>query len=466
MSKKSTSDELEQKDEVCRVIGKVQDVTERRKAEGALQESETKYKEFVEGTDDLVTRVDKEGIFLYVNHISEEIFGIPPEEAVGLSAFDFIHPDDQENTRIWFNECIEKKRLKASIENRQLNKITGKVSNMLWTSNYKYDTAGRLMGINGIAHNITDRKQMETSQQESKEKYKSLSKMLRLMCDNVPDMIWAKDLEKRYIFVNHALCRNLLNASDTEEPIGKTDLFFAERERASHPNDPNWHTFGELCQDTDTIAMESGVPQRFDEFGNIKGEYLFLDVYKAPFVDEAGEMIGTVGSARDMTEARKIDGELKKWNEDLEEKIKNRTSSLEDVNTALRVLLEKREEDKNQMGANIYANFKSLIQPLLSQLRKSHTQDAQDEIIDILESTIEEMATPFSKKLSDPMVGLTPTEIQVAALVKQGKTNKEIAQTLNKSIRAVTSHRNNMRQKLGLKNEKINLRTYLFSLNE
>ena len=75
------------------------------------------------------------------------------------------------------------------------------------------------------------------------------------------------------------------------------------------------------------------------------------------------------------------------------------------------------------------------------------------------------MITPFSKKLSNSIISLTPTEIQVAGLVKDGKSNKEIAELLNKSIRAITSHRDNIRQKLGLKNKKINLRTYLLSLD-
>ncbi|MCK5165155.1 MAG: hypothetical protein KAQ72_15620 [Desulfobacula sp.] len=211
--------------------------------------------------------------------------------------------------------------------------------------------------------------------------------------------------------------------------------------------------------------MRKGMPQQFDEFGNIKGKYLFLDVHKAPFIDETGKMIGTVGSARDVTAAKEIEKKLNGLNETLEERIKKRTSSLEDVNTALKVLLKKREEDKNQIGANIYANFKSLIQPLLNQLKNSLTKNEQKDILDILESSIKEMTTPFSKKLSDPMMGLTPTEIQVAGLVKDGKTNKEITQILNKSIRATSSHRENIRQKLGLKNKKINLRTYLLSLD-
>jgi PAS domain-containing protein len=83
------------------------------------------------------------------------------------------------------------------------------------------------------------------------------------MADNVPDMIWAKDLEKRYLFANRAFCRQLLNAADTDEPLGKTDMFFAQRERDRHPDDPQWHTFGELCQDSDLITLEHGTDPRY-----------------------------------------------------------------------------------------------------------------------------------------------------------------------------------------------------------
>jgi len=142
-------------------------------------------------------------------------------------------------------------------------------------------------------------------------KYRSAYNLLRLMCDNVPDMIWAKDLEKRYLFANKAICANLLNAADTDEPIGKMDMFFAERERARHADNPEWHTFGEICRDTDAIAMEAGAAQQFDEYGNVQGKFLFLDVHKAPFIDEEGRMIGTVGSARDVTAIKDLEKQLK-----------------------------------------------------------------------------------------------------------------------------------------------------------
>lgn len=144
------------------------------------------------------------------------------------------------------------------------------------------------------------------SRLESGEDESPYAGMLRLMCDNVPDLLWAKDLNRRYLFVNQAICDKLLCASDTREPIGKNDMFFAERERAAHPEEAEWHTFGEICRDSDSIVMESGVPGRFDEFGNVRGEFLFLDVYKAPFRDRAGTIIGTVGCGRVVTDERRM----------------------------------------------------------------------------------------------------------------------------------------------------------------
>jgi len=144
---------------------------------------------------------------------------------------------------------------------------------------------------------------------ESEERYKSLYRLIRLMCDNVPDMIWAKDPENRFVFVNQATCTRLLNARDTDEPIGKTDLYFAARERAAHPGQPGWHTFGEICADSDAAILSTGRSQRFDESGNVKGRFLFLDVSKAPFWDKQGNMIGTVGCGRDVTREKQLETE-------------------------------------------------------------------------------------------------------------------------------------------------------------
>ncbi len=169
-----------------------------------------------------------------------------------------------------------------------------------------------------MAFRLFEAQKRELEHQQALEKseanYCALYNLLRLMCDNVPDMIWAKDLEKNFLFANRAICRDLLNAKDTEEPLGKNDLFFALRERDSHPDDPEWHTFGDICRDTDEITMQAGKAQQFDEFGNIKGKFTFLDVHKAPLIDDFGKMIGVVGSARDVTIEKAISEELKDRN--------------------------------------------------------------------------------------------------------------------------------------------------------
>ncbi|HEX37274.1 MAG TPA: response regulator [Candidatus Cloacimonetes bacterium] len=147
---------------------------------------------------------------------------------------------------------------------------------------------------------------------ESERNYKALYKMLRLMCDNVPDMIWAKNKKGEYLFANKAICDKLLNAKDTEEPIGKTDMFFAQRERESHSENPEWHTFDEICANSDDVTLKVNRSKRFEQFGNVKGEFMILDVHKAPFIDDKGEVIGTVGCGRIVTEERELEKKYKR----------------------------------------------------------------------------------------------------------------------------------------------------------
>lgn len=172
---------------------------------------------------------------------------------------------------------------------------------------------------------------------DSEGRNREISTLLRLMTDNMPDLLWAKNLDKEYIFANKAICNNLLNASDTQEPIGKTDMFFATRERNQHPENPHWHTFGEICRDSDTITLQEMKPMQFDEYGNVKGKFLFLDVHKAPLLDGEGKLIGVVGSARDVTVAKETEIQLRKLSQAVEQSpasvvITNLSGNIEYVN--------------------------------------------------------------------------------------------------------------------------------------
>lgn len=141
------------------------------------------------------------------------------------------------------------------------------------------------------------------------------------------------------------------------------------------------------------------------------------------------------------------------------------TQKLEETNTALRVLLKAREEDKRELEEKVLANVKELTLPYLKDLKNSGLDSRQKAYLEIIESNLDDIISPFLHHLSSKYLNLTPREIQVATLVKEGKATKEIAEMLHLSMNAVDFHRKNIREKLGLKNKKVNLRTHLLSLS-
>ncbi len=158
-------------------------------------------------------------------------------------------------------------------------------------------------------HSTTEHKKIASALQESEMRYKTIISTFRLMADNMPDLLWAKDMNRHFTFVNKAVCEKLLLAHDTDEPIGKDDMYFVNRARNAHPDNPEWHTFGELCIDSDKVVTESHQPEQFDEFGNVSGELLYLDVHKAPIWDADGNMVGTVGNGRIVTQEKALQKE-------------------------------------------------------------------------------------------------------------------------------------------------------------
>lgn len=205
------------------------------------------------------------------------------------------------------------------------------------------DEKGKVLFYDGAVEDVTGFKRTEESLKESEARWHRYSSMFRLMADNMQDMIWAKDSENRFIFANRAICERLLNASGTGEPVGRTDMFFAERERAAHPEDPEWHTFGEICVDSDSVVLQTREPGQFDEFGNVQGQYMFLDVHKAPLFDEDGTLIGTVGSARIVTREKELESEQNRSHRALEEAFKSLRSTQESTLRVMAKLVETRD---------------------------------------------------------------------------------------------------------------------------
>ncbi|MGC9258100.1 sensor domain-containing diguanylate cyclase [Desulfurella sp.] len=182
-----------------------------------------------------------------------------------------------------------------------------------------------------------------TQLKENEKKIKQQERFLREITDLVPDMIWLKDTNKKYLFANKAICDHLLFAKDTNEPIGKTDLYFAQRIKAQKSDDPNYHTFVELCMDSDNIVLSTKKPGRFDESGNVAGKYLHLDVIKVPYKNESGEIIGVLGVARVVTEQKIIEKQLVDTQKQLEQSLKYHKALFE--NNAAGILI----VDKNRI---------------------------------------------------------------------------------------------------------------------
>lgn len=430
-----------------------------------------------------------------------------------------------------------------------------------------------------------ENRRLTRSLAQRQEAFNTLSKLTRRIADNAPDMIWAKDMENRYLFANRALCNGLLMCQNPEAVVGKNDVYFAELERANGQK----HTFGEVCENSDDIVKTQKKAMRFIEDGIVRGKYLILDVHKAPLLDESGIMIGTVGCGRDITREKEIQKELEvsrasqkllmetasdfaffrfsfnpvrprefkihfvspsakeiagitqslkldqwfqvhpddrkalryalinayrgykfnhrfrifhpalaqwRWiqviasrvgsaqesyvngimfdsteqvrtSQALEAKgreLETRTDNLSEVNTALKVLLKKRDEDRKALEEKVLYNVKSLIRPYLKKMSGSGLNAKQNAYMEILESNLNEIVSPLSRKLSYDYLGFTPTEIKVAAMVKQGKKAREIAKLLGISTRTVEGYRYAIRERLGIKGKKVNLRTYLLSM--
>jgi PAS domain S-box-containing protein len=188
-----------------------------------------------------------------------------------------------------------------------------------------------------------------------------------------------------------------------------------------------------------------------------------IDTIVAPkaLLENAGRYQGSFAVFTDISRLKRVESDLKKRERQLSEK----SFRLEEMNTALEVLLQKREQDRIELEKKVLLNIRQLIEPYLEKLNGTRLGENQRALVDILQTNLSEILAPFSSRLIKDHVGLTSMELEVAQLVKQGKRTKAIAALLNISPKTVDAHRMRIRKKLGLTNKKVNLETYLKSLD-
>jgi PAS domain S-box-containing protein len=328
-----------------------------------------------------------------------------------------------------------------------------------------------------VRRELAERKRTEAILRQSEQRY-------RLLLESSPDPIVVYNIKGMATYVNPAFEQTFGFASD--ELLGKQIDFVPEE---------NWPETKKVIE-----KMLSGEKIQLFETKRLTRDRRVLDVQISStiYLNRNAEPVGNIVTLRDISAQKKAEIELRKYHDHLEELVGERTAELakinaqyeqeieerkraeealrkrevelkaqshhlEEVNTALKVLLKQREEDRKELGENVLTNVKELIAPYLERLKKSHLNTNQETLVNILDSNLNNIISPFISQLSFKFFNLTPMEIKVANLVKEGKTNKEIAELLCLSKNTILFHRYNIRRKLKLKNKKINLRSHLLS---
>jgi len=185
--------------------------------------------------------------------------------------------------------------------------------------------------------------------------------------------------------------------------------------------------------------------------------WFYMRVIRIPDTDP----VRVVVSHEEITALKLTEEALRESREDLNEQ----KQSLEEANVALKVLLKQREEDKTELEKRFLTNVKGLVLPYVEKLKNAPLKPKSKTLVEIIDTHLKDIITPLMQNLTNANILLTPQEMQVASLVKDGKTSKEIAEILFVSEATVNFHRKNLRTKFGLTNKQTNLRAYLMSIS-
>jgi DNA-binding CsgD family transcriptional regulator len=180
--------------------------------------------------------------------------------------------------------------------------------------------------------------------------------------------------------------------------------------------------------------------------------------------DAKARVVGAATIARDITKRKRMEDELKKSHDELGilfRDLREKSENLEEVNIALKVLLKQRENDQKELAEMVLTNVRNLVLPYLGKLKRSQLSSAQSTLVEILELHLSEITSSFTKKLGIEAADLTPTQLRIAVLIRDGKSTSEIAEILCTSEKTIETHRGKIRKKLGLQGRRSNLMSHL-----
>ena len=269
-------------------VGTITDITERKLAEDALHESEDRYRDLVENSQDLICTHDLQGNMLSVNPATARISGYSVEELLGMNVFDILAPVDRKD----FPTYLAAIQATGSASHRMAI-LTKSGEQRVWA----YDSTLRTEGVHepivrNSARDITEQLRAEEALANEK-------KLLRTLIDHLPDSIYAKDIEGRFILKNIAGA-GLLGAATPDEAIGKTDFDFYAPEMAAEF----------YADDQSVIQSGQSIINHEELVTGATGHSTWLSTTKVPLRDLQGNIIGLVGIGHDITERRRAQARI------------------------------------------------------------------------------------------------------------------------------------------------------------
>jgi PAS domain S-box-containing protein len=425
--------------------------TERKRAEEMLRESEERLC--------MAMSAAEMGTWRWDVVANQDTRGASFNRMLGLEAEESTQPVEDFLQRVHSEDrAAVDQEIKRSIRERDMYKAEFQIvcpdGTERWLRDQGmpfYDEQGRISYMTGAVVDITERRVVEEALKDSEQKYRSLA-------DDVLDSsqvgIFIIDADFNVVWVNKALERYF--GLRRENVIGK-DKRQLIRERIKQIfEDPETFmkkVFATYDNNTYIENFECHILPDADR------EEHWLEHWSQPI--EAGLYAGgRIEHYTNITERKRAEEFLKKREQELEIK----TSNLDEVNTALRVLLKSRDEDREEFENKVLLNVKELVLPYIEKIKEIKLNSRQLDYVNILESNLNDIVSPFLNRLSSKYLKLTPTEIRVANLVKEGKTTKDIAEIMGLAKKTIDFYRENIRRKLGLKNKKTNLRTHLLSV--
>ena len=422
-------------------------ITERRNTEDAIRRIQERLELVLAGAELGLYDINIKTGVSYVDDRYLDMLGYKREDFLAFNIETWrqlINPDDLKNINQKVREIMSNSHQLIEMEYR----LRHKSGDWVWVLGrgrvVSWDETGKPLRFTGTQLNITDRKRAQEALRLSEER-------LRMVADNMKDIIVMTDKDFKIVYISPSVYSVM--GYDAKDREGKSLLDFI------HPEDLPAVKRGLR----DSLAAFS--PGKIEcRYKHARGEYIWLEATGAYMLDQQKNFLGGVFGIRDITERKRVEENLQKTLDELETRVKERTSELQEINTTLRVLLKNRDEDQKSLQDALQSNIHQLVIPFVQKLRSTQSNEKKAEYLNVLETNLNNITSPFINKLSIAYKNLSPRELQVAALIKQGKSSKDIADLLNLSVGTVNAYRNSIREKLNLVSSETNLRSYLLAL--